>query len=124
MVDVPIVNEINLRKNPKSNKFIQLEVDGNPYLRFIRPDNLEYHSEILFNTLLNEFGILPKFDGGRKTLSKGKRYQLVGIGKFRKDDEKIFLYGNSWEYPVAPDKDHAAEVSRLTGLELIVEDYS
>ncbi len=118
--EIPVANEINLRDNPKSNKFIQLYVNNKPYLRFIRPSDVRYHFDILANTLMDEFGM--GFKSEREIpKKKGERYEMVGAGIFEKiDDKKVRLYGASRDYLIGPNKEHADKISELTGLEFIL----
>jgi len=116
----PITNEISLRENLESNKFIQLEIKGQPYLRFIRPTDVRDHFDIFSNTLIEEFGIIPEFQGPIPKV-KGDNYELVGAGLFKYKEDLITLYGQSDDYQIGPNKKHATKISKLTGLEIIVQ---
>jgi hypothetical protein len=120
--EIPFVNEINLRDNPNSNKFIQIYVNEKPYFRFIRKDDTRYHFDILANTLIDEFKMPFPSERGIP-LRRGRGYHLVGAGKFEVgENEKITLYGVSIDYLVGPNRKHAEEISKLTGLEFIIRD--
>jgi len=113
----PRVNEIS---PGEYNKCIQLTVQGKNYLRFAKRKD-KSHSGILFNTLTTEFKITPRVTKDGIISPKGRSYELVGAGRFDKSDEKIILYGNSFDYQIGPNEEHAQEISKLTGLEIIVK---
>jgi len=110
-------------------KFIQVYAENGLYLWFGSGRFLHGH---IFNDLLNALKIPYNtfeegFDDGESVSSikipkkKGKNYELIGAGLFKKEEGKYFLYDNSSSYWIGPNKAHADEISKITGLEFIIQ---
>lgn len=119
--NVPIINSFEQKENPMNNKFIQIYIDGRPYFRFIDPEKMRFHFEILNSVLKDEFGIVPENNLGGIPKIKGKRYEMVGAGKFYVEGDKIILYDKSHHYLIRPNEEHAEKISNLTGFNLFAE---
>ncbi len=120
---IPLINEFNFSEIKKENQFIQLEFEGKNYLRFMNPEKEKNHSQLLFNTLVYEFNTLPKFIRIGIASPKGHNYKLLGAGRFRKEGEKIVLYGASFDYLLQTNEQNAKEISKLTGLDIKIEQF-
>ena len=125
MGEVSIIN--NFEKD--FGKFIQVYADDELYLWF--GSGLFLHGHI-FNNLLNTLKIhYESFDEGFQNEEKaeivkipkmkGKNYELVGAGLFKKKEGQYFLYDKSGSYWIRPNKAHANEISKMTGLEFVIQ---
>jgi hypothetical protein len=125
-MEVPIVNEFD----SNLGKFIQVYVKDKPYFRFSSGSLLHGHAfkdlldslEIDYETFEEDFNDIK----GNHSIIKipkreGKNYELVGAGTFRRMGPKHNLSDKSGSYWIGPNKEHAEEISKLTGLEFIIE---
>ena len=125
-MEIQIVNDFD----SNLGKFIQVYVKDKPYFRFSSGSLLHGHA---FKDLLDSLKIeYETFEEGFNDIEgnlsvikipkrEGKDYELVGAGTFRRMDPKYSLSDKSGSYWIGPNKKHAEEISKLTGLELIVE---
>ena len=120
------MGEVSLINNFEEyeGKFIQVCANDELYLWFGEGKLLHGH---IFNNLLNALKITyntfeESFNGEKIKIpvSQGKDYTLIGAGKFKKIDGKYFLSDRSWSYWVKPNKKHAKKMSKMTGLEFII----
>jgi hypothetical protein len=119
MGEVSIINNFE----ESFGKFIQVCANDELYLWF--GSGIFLHGEI-FNDLLGALKIpYETFEEGEDKIKipkgKGKNYELIGAGLFKKRDGKYILYNISGSYWIKPDKNHADEISKLTGLEFIIQ---
>jgi hypothetical protein len=114
-------------------KFIQLYVGEEPFFRS-EEDVSRYHREIIEDSL-NELGIVfgfsklqdvpPEMRGLWVPSLKGKEYHCVGMGHLYIEASKVILSGNSFDYQLGPDEEHAERLRpylNKMGMEMIVED--
>ena len=108
-------------------KVIQIYVGDRPYMRFSNKG--ETHAKILENTL-NEFNInvnkqSSNYGGSVPEPFLQNVYDLCGAGiahDWSMNEKKIvFFNSSSAEYGKYPDKEHAEEISKLTGIEFKIE---
>lgn len=96
--------------------FVQVYVREEPYLRF----GFDSHN-LVFSAFLKEFNIEAEWEckscGHYKT--KTENYNWVGSGIAKRENKKIIFYRTSME---KPNKEHAKKISKLTGLEIIVQE--
>jgi len=97
---------------PKFNgdyKFIQLEVDSKPFLRF-EHDCARIHASILRH-FLHELSISPSSITGLCGIScpapEGERYRVFGMGKaeIKLEYKRAFFSGASRDYGIRPSKE-------------------
>ncbi|MCK5617644.1 hypothetical protein KAR91_88080 [Candidatus Pacearchaeota archaeon] len=111
-VDTPMKGEF---------KFVQVDVDGEPYLFGRNMDG--YHSDVLdsflvergvrFRTMESVHGDMPE--------ERGERYHVRGMGYGRRDENGIVLRESSFGYKIRANEEHAEKLSKLTGISIRVE---
>lgn len=125
MGEVSIINSFE----KDFGKFIQVCADNELYLWLGSGRFLHGH---IFNDLLNTLKIPYEsfeegFDDGEIVSKikipkiKGKNYELVGAGLFKKKEGRYLLYDRSGSYWIKPNKVHAEEISKMTGLEFVIQ---
>ena len=92
-------------------KFIQIYVDGEPYIRwsYFSDPACQYHRNILEKSL-REFGLPVNFENIRRGVAarEGERYKLSGAGLMAYNDkeEAYIMLGNSFDYEIMPNSEH------------------
>lgn len=121
MGEVPIINNFD----EGGGKFIQVCVNNDIYFWVGSSRLLHGH---IFNKLLNSLKVSydtfeESFEGELINIPKieGENYSLIGAGKFKILEGKYFLSGKSGSYLISPHEGHAKEISKITGLEFIIE---
>ena len=100
-------------------KFVQLDVDGRPHLRFAE-DEWEIHGTILMKLLTNlripYTEILSRSETDVPALT-GERYRVYGFGKSKIDVEQriVSLYGKSFDYNIGIDRTHLESIKSSIG---------
>ncbi len=93
--------------------FIQVYVGDKPYLRFGGPN----YEEILRETL-SKLGVPREFVKNSILIKEDtNNYKLVGKGRAKKVDDYVISLNGSC------DKEHADKISKLTGLEIFVNNH-
>jgi hypothetical protein len=111
-------------------KFIQVKSSEKTYLWSGKSHLL--HGQILKNLLDSERIPYETFEekfldcGNEISFIKipklfNENYEIIGAGKFSRENGTVRFYGKSESYRVGPNKKHLEEISKLTGLELVVE---
>jgi len=120
MEEPPIIN--NFEEN--FGKFIQICANNQLYMWFGSERFLHGH---ILNKLLSALNIqyetfVEGFCDRNINLPKisGQDYELVGAGFFERKEGRYILYGISDSYLNGPNKEHAEEISKITGLELVI----
>lgn len=113
---IPTIN----KTSEEYGKFIQIKYNKKPYFRFLSRNYT--HARGLNNFLKENTIEFAKLKGTYEDLipsPKGDNYELVGAGTFT-EIEGYKLNGESSEYEIGPNKEHAEEISKLTGLEFTI----
>jgi len=90
-------------------KFVQLEVDSMPFLRF-ESDRARVHASIL-RYFFREVGISPSFIAGLWGIScpslEGERYKVFGMGRADIDliEQRACFYGTSRDYGIGVNRE-------------------
>ena len=111
--DIP---RVNWPSGPSSYKVVQLEIDGQPYLRF---EEANYYTHgLIIDTLLRKLGI--KYDqikgmtGSWVPALEGERYKVKGMGRaVMLTGNKVSFLGNSVDYGLGIDRDHLDAIKAL-----------
>lgn len=98
-------------------KVVQLDVDGQPHLRFIE-DEWKRHADILmmlFDELAIPYHTLKRSGNLEIPVLQGERYKVHGMGKARVDvkHRRASFYGTSFDYGIGIDATHLASVKPL-----------
>ncbi len=121
MVEVSTINNFD----KEEGNFIQVHANNQFYLWFGSGKLLHGH---IFNELLDhlkiEYNTFEESFNGEKIevpVIQGENYTIVGAGRFKRKNGKYFLSGRGGGYWIKPDKKHAKKISKMTGLEFIIE---
>ena len=102
--------------NENGSKFIQVYINGKPYLRYAREKNC-YHAGVLYAILKKEFGFeckIRKDRGGDEVpieKDDNLNYELVGAGRARYiSEETIEFYDSSSSYLMGVNLKHLEDV--------------
>ena len=91
------------------HKFVQLYIDGEPFLRHCVMNEDARHRWI-FRDVLDEFGInfvWRDSSGESGPVQRGEGYEAVGMGTLIQRGEKDFILGHdSKEYEIGPNQAH------------------
>lgn len=101
----------------RNGKFLQLEVDGMPWLLFASRDAFRYHNQLLAG-FLEERGITHRW-ADRETLEYDvQRVRVRGGGRFRLDPDAATMeaWDNSAAYGRFDDERLQAELATASGL--------
>ena len=98
-------------------KVVQLQLDGNPYLRFAE-EEWDTHAVILMKFLMDRDIKYNKIISRSKCnvpAPQGERYEIRGMGKSKIDVEQkqASFHGNSFDYEIGIDMTHLDSVRPL-----------
>jgi len=100
-------------------KVVQLEIDGQPYLRFpIKEYGENSHAGILmvlFRKNDIRFQRIEGVSGATVPALKGEKYKVHGMGKAKIDAEQMHasFYGNSLDYDIGINAEHLNLIKQL-----------
>ena len=102
-----------------SYKFVQVDLDGFPYIRFggnTNEGDRNYHATILGKFLIEhniEYELMESRNGSKVPAPTGQRYAVQGMGLaiVDFDNKTAFFSGDSIDYGMYPNKDHLKKIS-------------
>lgn len=98
-------------------KVVQLQLDGNPHLRFAE-EELDTHAVILMKLFMKrdiKYNEIVSRSECNVPALQGERYKIHGMGKSKIDVEQkqASFYGNSFDYGIGIDTKHLDSVRPL-----------
>lgn len=113
------IPRVNWPEKDGEHNVVQLDIDGQPYLRFPQKECEDYgHAETL-RVALEKQGIKPELMPNRLgkmiPVLKGERYEVYGMGIAKIDvgQRRAFFSGRSWDYDISINREHLDSISQL-----------
>ena len=108
IMEIPAVNELP-PDNARPYKFVQFEVNGNPYMRTAQQPS--YHTDIVAE-FCREIECKP-YEDNRKIYPRDPAVTLVGAGFIYKGGNVYYYGGRSASYRITPDNTHMEKIAAL-----------